>query len=500
MQAIISGTENEEFAGIVVSIAGVMFLGTPHRGSTLAPLAVKTAHMASKFGTTEDRLLQLLEPENGYLIEVLRRFSKWLFVESVPVVCVYESSTRGKFISSIKQLFSQLAADRVVLPNNNSDLSLFHETFDNWKSPRRWERHSRFQVLEHIRLNQDSWHAHLWSHYATLEWRHHALASHSAILRDGGKLDTDFDFAKSPKLLQSWLILTIVEDEGDMTQLLLEKYANSAQLPATLWAAIRLRREATFKSLMKIGKKDIDINAEIDGDPPLGLAVKLGYCNMVLLLLDKGANINAESRQKKTPLFAAVEWGRYETAKLLLDKGADFNAKDTLEQTPLFAAAEWGKHIVAKLVVKGAHLYTTGNEGTEVLFAQVERGQYKIVELLVDKGANINATNNKGQTPLFAVVKRRKYKMAKLLVNNGADINATDNKGQTPLLVAVKWRKYELAKLLVYKGADIHATDNKGQTPLSIASAIRWTRMTKLLLKGNVDVNRRNHNGRNTPI
>jgi ankyrin repeat protein len=60
---------------------------------------------------------------------------------------------------------------------------------------------------------------------------------------------------------------------------------------------------------------------------------------VVVLLLDKGADINAQDLEKgATPLHHAASWGRTEVLSILIARGADLNLKNKAGQTPLRAA------------------------------------------------------------------------------------------------------------------------------------------------------------------
>lgn len=69
---------------------GVVFLGTPHRGSPAATWGTLITSLAPPGFVTEDRILKDLEEQSGTLKDRLHDFSSWLFSESVPVLCCYE--------------------------------------------------------------------------------------------------------------------------------------------------------------------------------------------------------------------------------------------------------------------------------------------------------------------------------------------------------------------------------------------------------------------------
>ena len=60
------------------------------------------------------------------------------------------------------------------------------------------------------------------------------------------------------------------------------------------------------------------------GTPLLKHARKGNY-DICKLLIEKGADVNAENYESATPLFAAADGGRVEVVKLLLENGADPN-------------------------------------------------------------------------------------------------------------------------------------------------------------------------------
>ncbi|KAF6528366.1 hypothetical protein HZS61_008668 [Fusarium oxysporum f. sp. conglutinans] len=89
-QAIISASRQSGYLEIAESTVGVVFLGTPHRGSAAASWGVLITSLAPPQFTAEKRILKDLEEQSSSLTDRLHDFSRWLFVESVPVVCFFE--------------------------------------------------------------------------------------------------------------------------------------------------------------------------------------------------------------------------------------------------------------------------------------------------------------------------------------------------------------------------------------------------------------------------
>jgi ankyrin repeat protein len=95
-----------------------------------------------------------------------------------------------------------------------------------------------------------------------------------------------------------------------------------------------------------------------DGFHPLGLAAFFGHPDVVVLLVERGADVDAVARNEQvrtTALQAAAASGDNESARLLVEAGADVNVAQPGGFTALHAAAANGnEELVALLLEHGA--------------------------------------------------------------------------------------------------------------------------------------------------
>jgi len=82
---------------------------------------------------------------------------------------------------------------------------------------------------------------------------------------------------------------------------------------------------AALKGRLAIARKLIERDADVNkpGWAPLHYAATHGHLEVMQLLLDEHAYIDAESPNGSTPLMMAARYGSAQAVKLLLEEGAD---------------------------------------------------------------------------------------------------------------------------------------------------------------------------------
>ncbi len=285
-----------------------------------------------------------------------------------------------------------------------------------------------------------------------------------------------------------------------------------AQSPL-LNTAIRDGNQQQIKAMLA---KGANINAQdADGTTPLMHAVVNAKADCVKLLLDKGADPNLSNKAGATALMWAVN--DLKKVQLLLAKGANVNAVSKEEKSPLQMALRLPNPmpVVQALLDKGANVNQVDKNGlTPLMFAGFS-GNLELIQILLAKGADPKAKTKQGLTYLVAItnstnlaavkwaleqgldVKDPKQDfltgaamsgdlaIARLLLEKGATPNSPDDLGYTPLMHAVltEASSLELVKLLLGHGADAKAKAKDGLTALTFARRKGWTEVIELLTK-----------------
>jgi ankyrin repeat protein len=174
------------------------------------------------------------------------------------------------------------------------------------------------------------------------------------------------------------------------------------------------------------GPSDIQQIGRQGGFTALHYAVRDGYPEAAMFLLDKGLDINRPTEgDRSTPMLVAVINGQYDLARALLDRGADPNLASDDGVTPLFAVLnnEWALRTWYPQPTAGA---------------QQQASYLDLMEALLKKGADPNARTLShiwyaayntgrmgveftGATPFWRAAYALDVEAMRLLVRYGAD-------------------------------------------------------------------------------
>ena len=131
-----------------------------------------------------------------------------------------------------------------------------------------------------------------------------------------------------------------------------------------------------------------------DGWTPLHLACFFGHPSIVESLILLGADVQARSRNamQNAPLHAAAAGRNREAVRILVERGADVNAQQEGGWTALHAAAQNGDvEMVRLLIASGAHVHARAGNNQNALDLALTKGHQAVVEVL-----DVYATSERG--------------------------------------------------------------------------------------------------------
>lgn len=226
-------------------------------------------------------------------------------------------------------------------------------------------------------------------------------------------------------------------------------------------------REAVMLNDFELARIRINEGADVDAGrgryhgPLVMIAAKLGYVDMVRLLLDRGADIELTDDLGATALMGAARTSNLEIVRLLLDRGADVNHDDWSDQTPLSEAAVAGHRAIVDLLL--------ARRATRSLLDAVALDDPVLVATLLGRGADPNHLYYGNGRLVSYAVRHGNAEIVRLLLNASAG-HYHEGSDDRPLLAeAALLGHLDVVRLLIARHADLHAVGEDGLTALVLA-------------------------------
>ncbi|MBN3927991.1 ankyrin repeat domain-containing protein [Nostoc sp. NMS4] len=241
-----------------------------------------------------------------------------------------------------------------------------------------------------------------------------------------------------------------------------------------------------------------NVNAVVEENTVLGLAVQSGNLDKIQLILDAGADINYQSPDGYDVLINAMH-GRnilqdenlISTLNLLISRGAAVNGMSRYGESAIKIATHIGRFDAVKLLLNaGANSEQLG--WTELIHAIVF-GSLEQVKLLLEQGADIDVRDCWYRTPWLLSIQMGEIPKAKLLLAAGANQNDVGICGKTSLMYATEDNSPEVLQWLIAEGCDIEATDDFANTPLIIAAEYGAIDCVRILLEAGANPSKINN-------
>jgi len=207
-------------------------------------------------------------------------------------------------------------------------------------------------------------------------------------------------------------------------------------------------------------RKLIELGANPDGDGeytrPIQHAVTAGSAETVAVLLKAGADANLTANTNDyPPLCSAADAGDLDIVRLLVEAGAHLDASGPTGNAPLFMAAYRGHlQVIDYLVDKGADINYDRNDGRWTpLLGAVASGKVDAARRLLDKGAALDAFSAAGLGMVEPLQRMLRADPGLALRRDGDSDPRCRSGWGTPLYWAARYNKLDAAKALLDAGA-----------------------------------------------
>ncbi len=291
-------------------------------------------------------------------------------------------------------------------------------------------------------------------------------------------------------------------DERGMTALMYAARGNADPevMTVLLDAAAEFNKTGLWqKGKSTLGFKTVDVNdGNKDGMTALMFAVENNSPDVVQVLLDAGADVNAEDKKKRTALdFAKRRKSSVpEMVKMLLDAGA--SARKWPDDAFLELCKAGTAEEIREALECGANINAKDKDGRTVLMFAVENNSPDIVlQALMNAGADANAKDKQDMTALMYAAKNSNPEAVKVLLEGGADATVKDKQDMTVLMwAAAENSNSEVATMFLSKKTDLNAKNKDGKTALICAAEKNPnSEMVQKLLKAGASLNVQDEEG-----
>jgi ankyrin repeat protein len=254
------------------------------------------------------------------------------------------------------------------------------------------------------------------------------------------------------------------------------------------WAA----RGGDLQVIQLLAQKGAKINAQDAlGNTPLHIASDTGNLNGVKALLSIGAAVDIVNEKGQAPIHLAASSGKIEILEALKEKGADLSVKDKRGQFPIFNALE-ARHDLAVLYFldQGVDPNVKNVFGHPLLHWAILQPNARIFNKLLEKNVNPNIENDSMENVLHSLASEKELfnddlppgfqdpnsfktvltNRIKTLLEKGVNIEHQEAKfKQTPLASAIAANNHPLFSLLMNSGAQWDLVSGEGETGIHIA-------------------------------
>ncbi len=222
------------------------------------------------------------------------------------------------------------------------------------------------------------------------------------------------------------------------------------------------------------------------GWTPLHLAVLNSWPEVVQLLLDHGADLEARDGILRTPLVLAAESRDLRVAEILIERGADINARVIRGYSAiLWAARRQFEDYVDLLITKKA--LVADDELPQAFQMAVVGGMEGLYDYVIELGCNVEEIRQRDAGLIFPAAVGGSVPIVQSLIQHGFVPAQEDSDGWTPLHHAASEGHVGVVECLLASGVDKDLRTKKGETAFNLASLHGRSEVTNCLEQAGAD-------------
>ena len=246
-----------------------------------------------------------------------------------------------------------------------------------------------------------------------------------------------------------------------------------------------------------------------DGDTPINLACKLGFLNIVKLLMDKEVNMEYRNLKDRHPIHSASIHGHVEIVDYLIGKNPEFkdikisdewfgdDSEETIYFSPLHFACFKGHIEVVKILAEKYDCDIEGEAYNSPLVYAILNNHTQVAKYLIEQGANLenSCDDEEGLKPIHAACYKRNVEMVKYLLNQeGVTVNSLDKENKKPIYYVCRNDSYntnpvdvntsEIIKILIENGCDINCSNYPEEPLVTAYKFMNYKAIRTLILNG----------------
>ncbi|KAL8578225.1 hypothetical protein ACOMHN_040986 [Nucella lapillus] len=307
-------------------------------------------------------------------------------------------------------------------------------------------------------------------------------------------------------------------DQGDLHQKLMKMLAQMVQ-EDTAGSSGRSRKGGdqsemgqVFKAISRGDTEAVQnvcaANPDLLRQVHKGLTLLMVACHeaqrdIINVLLDMGAPINAKADHDNTALGAALEGKKETIALLLLNRGADVRlCNDKGRNSAHVAAYNNLGDALREIIKKGADVNHTDQYGDAPLHDAIGKDNKEAIDSLMEAPAlDLQTLNRKGFNMLqLACLRGNVYAVEKILQRDRTGVDDLMLGEFSALQIAITNDHVECARLVIVEGkASLDTKGSQGLTALHLACNEAYPRSLELLVTYGAGLNLQADDG-NTPL